>query len=283
MIESVIQVRASISARACPDEKSFSGVFMHAELRTLCTGGRADRSRYRRRDTGLFCRQADRRKRGNRSRSAQTAPRERQGGDFGQRNPVHHRRKRSIGPTPKRSFSSKFSDVCERHVYDRPPPIDGQPPRSDRIDRPRSVGWLATIGGSEHGGGRFGSFGERTVLLSDDRRHRNVRAEYAAGRLSQRNVFVQLTATTDHQVDNPGAWIYFVKLIGAAQSYTQCMNFEVSSDGAPIGDGAVPILSGASTTFDTSASASQSRGRHKSGSGSAAISKAANSRSSPCS
>ncbi|CAN2533605.1 hypothetical+protein [Methylocapsa aurea] len=163
----------------------------------------------------------------------------------------------------KKELFLEIQRCVERHVYDRPPPIDGQPPRSDRIDRPRSVGWLATIGGSEHGGGRFGSFGERTVLLPTTAAidvRRNLPRE-----LSQRNVFVQLTATTDHQVDNPGAWIYFVKLIGAAQSYTQCMNFEVSSDGAPIGGGAVPILSGASTTFDTSASASQSRGRHKIG------------------
>lgn len=162
----------------------------------------------------------------------------------------------------KKEIFLEIQRCIERHVYGAPPPVDARS-SSPETERRRVAGWLATIGGSEHGGGRFGALADRTVLIPtagaiDVRR--SLPRDF-----SSRNVFVQLTATTDHQVDSPGAWVYFVKLVGAAQSYTQCMNFEVTSDGAPIGGGPVPILTGASATFDTSGSASQARGRHKIG------------------
>jgi hypothetical protein len=71
-----------------------------------------------------------------------------------------------------------------------------------------------------------------------------------------------MTATTDHQVTEPGRWVYYLKINGASSSYTQCMSFEVQSDGIPIGGGAMPILQGASASSDASPAAVQSQGMH---------------------
>jgi hypothetical protein len=124
----------------------------------------------------------------------------------------------------------------------------------------RVSGWLVTFATREAGGGAFGNFGSRSVVVPTAAAI-DVRP-YFPSNLSPRNVFVGVTATTDHRVVEPGQWVYFIKVNGAPQSYTQCMNFEVQSDGAPIGGGAVPILMGQASVFDTSVATNYSAGTH---------------------
>lgn len=124
----------------------------------------------------------------------------------------------------------------------------------------RVQGWMVTFSTSEAGGGAFRHFGSRGVQVPTPAAI-DVRP-YLRPDLSPRNVLVEITATTNHNVLEPGPWVYFVKLNGAPQSYTQCTNFEVQSDGIPIGGGTVPILSGQESSFDTPAKIEQPHGVH---------------------
>jgi hypothetical protein len=141
--------------------------------------------------------------------------------------------------------------------------VYGYVPRRDLeegMPRGRVAGWLVTFGTREHGGGSFRDFGASTALVSTEAAL-DVRSKLPRD-LSPRNVYVDMTAATDHRVTEPGVWVYFMKIIGAPQSYTQCMHFEILSEGVPIGGGPMPILRGQSSNFETSAKTSHSAGFH---------------------
>jgi hypothetical protein len=108
----------------------------------------------------------------------------------------------------------------------------------DKPGPQRRSGWLVNFGANGARGGNFGDFGTRYAIVETPASI-DIRKHLPPG-LSSRNVLVSLVATTDHEVLDPGSWIYFVKLIGAPNSYTRCTKFEVQSDGAPIWNGAPP-------------------------------------------
>ena len=155
----------------------------------------------------------------------------------------------------------KHSADCRKDVFDKlvapmfPRPVPPPPPPPLHV-----AGWVATFGAKEQGGGSFRQFPQRTCVIGTPAAI-DIRS-FLPRDLSSRNVFVAMTATTEHQVGEPGRWVYYVKVNGASSSYTQCMGFEVQSDGIPIGGGAMPILQGASATSDASPAAVQSKGTH---------------------
>lgn len=124
----------------------------------------------------------------------------------------------------------------------------------------RTSGWLVRFSTREAGGGAHRDLGMDWVVIPTpaaiDLR------PYLPRDMSARNVFIDMTATTEQEVSQPGNWIYFIKVLGAPTSYTQCMHFEVQSDGGPISGGAMPILRGQSSIFESSGVAQQSAGVH---------------------
>jgi hypothetical protein len=102
------------------------------------------------------------------------------------------------------------------------------------------VGWAVTFSAKEQGGGSFRQFPSRTCLVNTPAAI-DIRPCLPDG-LSSRNVFISMAATADHQIAEAGRWVYSIKLNGAPQSYTQCSNLEIQSDGAPIGRGYPPVL-----------------------------------------
>jgi hypothetical protein len=124
----------------------------------------------------------------------------------------------------------------------------------------RVSGWVASLNNvSGAGGGDHSTYPSRTVLVTTPAAI-DIRPFLPAG-LSQRNVFIAMLARTDHNVVQPGRWVYYVKFVGAPNSYTQCTNFEFQSDGVPIGGGPLPILQQrAALTTDASIATNQRRG-----------------------
>lgn len=124
-------------------------------------------------------------------------------------------------------------------------------------------GWSATFSTKEAGGGSFRSFPLCTTLVNTLAAI-DINSSLPPG-LSHRNVFIEMTATTDHQVsdDDEGRWGYYIKVVNASSSpYTQCTTFEVKSDGVPIGGGALPILQGATSNTSKPMEADQMAGMH---------------------
>jgi hypothetical protein len=156
--------------------------------------------------------------------------------------------------TPQQKF--EYIMAFQTKIPIPPPPAPGGPCR----DGERSTGWLVRFSTREAGGGAHRDLGDRKVVVSTPAAI-DVR-QFLPRDLSSRNVFVEMTAATCHNVIEPGEWIYFVKVLGAPSSYTQCMRFEMDGDGAPIGGGAMPVLAGASTAYDTSAQGQWSAGKH---------------------
>jgi len=156
---------------------------------------------------------------------------------------------------------------CRKDVFDQlvrlmipPPPPPPQPP--PKVPAQRVVGWVVTFSPKEQGGGAFREFPSRTCVVKTPGAI-DIRSLLPAG-LSARNVFVPMTATTDHQVVEAGRWVYYLKITGAPTSYTQCTNFEVQSDGVPvqIGGSVMPILTGTSLSTDKSVGIELSKGMH---------------------
>jgi hypothetical protein len=157
----------------------------------------------------------------------------------------------------------KHSADCRKDVFDKLVALMIPRPVSPPSPPPLHVaGRVATFGAKEQGGGSFRQFPQRTCLVSTPAAI-DIRP-FLPSNLSSRNVFVPMTATTEHQVAEPGRWVYYLKINGAPSSYTQCTTFEVQSDGVPIGGGAMPILQGASASSDSSPATMQSAGTHTS-------------------
>jgi hypothetical protein len=151
---------------------------------------------------------------------------------------------------------------CRKDVFDKLverilPPTRVEPPNPPPR---RVVGWVVTFGAKEQGGGSFRQFPSRTCVVKTPSAI-DIRSLLPQD-LSSRNVFIPLTANTDHQIIEAGRWVYYFKINGTPASYTQCSNFEVQSDGVPIRGGAIPILTGASSSTDTSVGVEQSKGMH---------------------
>jgi hypothetical protein len=145
---------------------------------------------------------------------------------------------------------------CKLVVFQRLAPlVDPTPPPLP--PPPRSMGWESTFETKEQGGGSFRGFPACTALV------RTPAAvdigSFFPRDLSPRNVFVRLTARTDHDVRQTGRWVYYVKLQGSA---FQCMNFELLSDGVPLEATPSPVRQGAYTNTEASFAAYQSAGTH---------------------
>jgi hypothetical protein len=151
---------------------------------------------------------------------------------------------------------------CKKDVFDKlvermlPQPKGPPPP----LPSPRVTGWIVTFATNEAGGGQHRNFPSRTILINTPAAI-DFRSSLPAD-LSSRNVFIAMTASTDQQVTDAGKWVYYVKLIASPSSYTQCTNFEVQSDGIPIGGGAVPILQGAASSTEASMTIERPEGMH---------------------
>jgi hypothetical protein len=149
---------------------------------------------------------------------------------------------------------------CKLSIFEALKPlIISEAPR--RPSLPRVQGWLVTFDAGGAGGGNFAPFPAQTVIVhtpaSIDIR------PFLPPDLSSRNVSISMVARTEHNVNQPGRWVYFVEIIGAPNSYTQCTTFEVQSDGVPIGGGSLPILQGAILKTDRSMPNSQTAGLHE--------------------
>jgi hypothetical protein len=161
-----------------------------------------------------------------------------------------------LGQSAKGTYENYTSCLIQVMKLLAPPGRGEIPPSA----RDRVAGWLATFGAREHGGGSFGQYSARTCLVSTPAAI-DIRPFLPPG-LSPRNLFIEMKATTDHQVVEPGRWVYALKINGAPSSYTQCMTFEVQSDGVPIGGGAMPILTGVSSALENSSAAVLDAGTH---------------------
>lgn len=132
---------------------------------------------------------------------------------------------------------------------------DQQPPPGKRS------GWVVVLATNEAGGGAHRDFGSRTFLLPTPSSI-DIREKLPAG-LSQRNVFISLSAETDHYVAEPGRWVYFIKVNGNPRSYTQCGDLELFSDGVLSDRASPPILTGPNSAFDKPYPVTQTNGAHR--------------------
>lgn len=156
--------------------------------------------------------------------------------------------------TPQQKF--QFILAFQTNIPPPPPP----PPNDVCADDEPVAGWLATFSTREAGGGAHRDLGTRRIVVPTPAAI-DVRP-YLPRDMSSRNVLIDMMATTCHDVIQPGQWTYFVKVVGTPTSYTQCMQFEVQGDGAPIGGATMPVLTGQSSTFDTSGITERSVGKH---------------------
>jgi len=158
---------------------------------------------------------------------------------------------KAVVSAPNLTAQQKFQFILAFQTKIPPPPP--RPPNDVCADDEPVAGWLATFSTRESGGGAHRELGTRRIVVPTPAAI-DVRP-YLPRDMSSRNVFIDMVATTCHDVIQPGQWTYFVKVVGTS---SQCMQFEVQGDGTPIGGGAKYQ----SSTFDTSAIAEWSAGKY---------------------
>jgi hypothetical protein len=125
---------------------------------------------------------------------------------------------------------------------------------------PGVPGWLVRFSAKEAGGGNSTGYGLKTIAVPTTGAI-DIRGYFPPG-IGGRNVLVNVTATTDQYVAQPGPWVYYVKLNGAPGSYTDCTKFEVDANGILIINAGRHILTGQNLNFDASGTADQSIAAH---------------------